>query len=260
MSALDASPPATGPRPGAVRNHYRYLLLEQLRIPVAVLSSALFPALSLLFFVVPFDYAQDPAQATRSVAQLCVFGVMTSLLFTFGIGVADDREKPWDPYLRTLPAPATARIAARLLCGLTFALLSVVPVLVVGALFTAASVGAGALLAGLAALLVGGVPFLLGGLAIGYSLPVKAAAPVTQLVFFPVAFGGGLLLPPELFPGWLQTLSALLPSRGARDLVVWAVAGESPAAPAVVAFVAWSLGTGALAVWAYRRDEGRRFR
>ena len=247
--------------PGAaVRAHYRYLLLEQLRIPIAVVSSATFPALSLLFFVVPFDWSADPEAATMAVAQLCVFGVLTGYLFTFGIGVADDREKPWDPYLRTLPAPATARITGRVLVGVTFGFLSILPVLVVGALFTSASVPPGTLLLGILAVLVAGIPFLLAGLAIGYSLPTKAAAPVTQLAFLPVAFAGGLLIPPQIFPGWLQVVSSLLPSRGARDLVVWTVVGAPPSMLALVMFVVWTVGLAALAMWAYRRDEGRRYR
>jgi ABC-2 type transport system permease protein len=239
--------------------HFRFLLLENLRVPIAVVSAAVFPALSLLFFVVPFDYSSDPAAATTAVAQLALFGVLSSFLFTFGVGVADDREKAWDPYVRTLPAAAAPRIAGRLLTGFAFALIAVVPVALVGGLFTDASVTPARLAAGLVALLVGGIPFLFGGLAIGYTLPVKAALPVTQLVFFPMAFAGGLFLPPTLFPAWLQTFSALLPSRGARDIVVWAVVGTPVDTMAVVAFVVWVLATAGLAGWAYRRDEGRRF-
>lgn len=250
------------PRPAVplIAAHVRYLVLEQLRIPMAVLSSALFPALSLLFFVLPFDWADDPGAATAAVAQLALFGVLTGFLFTFGVGVADDREKPWDPYLRTLPAPAWTRIVARLISGAFFALLSVLPVLLVGALFTAATVPSGRLLAALGTLVLGGFPFLLGGLAIGYSLPTKVALPVVQLVFFPMAFGGGLLLPPELFPGWMQVVSSLLPTRGARDLLVFSLGGPVPGVLTMLAFAGWTVLTALVAVWAYRRDEGRRFR
>jgi ABC-2 type transport system permease protein len=240
--------------------HFRFLLLENLRVPIAVGSAAIFPALSLLFFVVPFGYGDDVVAATTAVVQLAVFGVLSSFLFTFGVGVADDREKPWDPYVRTLPAPATPRIVGRLLTGFVFALIAVVPVTIIGALFTSAAATPLQFVGGLVALLVAGTPFLFGGLAIGYSMPVKAALPVTQLVFFPMAFAGGLFIPPTLFPDWLQTASALLPSRGARDLVVWAVVGTPPSTLALIAFAGWAVATAALAGWAYRRDEGRRFR
>ncbi|HVL84655.1 MAG TPA: ABC transporter permease [Pseudonocardia sp.] len=113
--------------------------------------------------------------------------------------------------------------------------------------------GTGSLLNGCGFAVVAVIP------AIGYSLPVKAALPVAQLLFLPLAFGGGLLLPPMLFPGWLQTVSMLLPSRGARDLVLWAL-GVPPSGVALATLAGWTLATAALAVWAYRRDEGRRFR
>lgn len=258
----EADPPTgTGVRPVSLTlAHTRVLLLENLRIPLSVISAGLFPALSLLFFVLPFGAALTPVGATTAVVQLVVFAVMNSLLFTFGVGVANDRETPWDPYLRTLPAGAGPRIGGRLLTGAVFAVLCVVPVVAVGALVTTAIASPAAVLRGAAALAVAGVPFLLGGLALGYSLPVKVALPVTQLIFFPVAFGGGLFLPPQLFPGWLQAASTLLPSRGARDLVVWSVVGTPPDGVALLTLGGWVALTAALASWAYRRDEGRRFR
>jgi hypothetical protein len=47
--------------------------------------------------------------------------------------------------------------------------------------------------------------------------------------------------------------------RGARDLVVRATTGTSPNGLALVVFAVWTVVTAAVAVWAYRRDEGRRF-
>ena len=147
-----------------------------------------------------------------------------------------------------------------MLTGFTLGLLSIIPVILVGALFTSATVTPTRLLLGIVALLIGALPFLLGGLAMGYALPVKAALPVVQVVFFPMAFAGGLLLPPQLFPGWLNAISVLLPSRGARELVVWATTGTPPNVLALVVLVVWAVALAALAAWALRRDEGRRFR
>ena len=240
--------------------HGRYLLVENLRIPIAVLSTAAFPALTLVFFVVPFAQTADPEASATAIAQLAVFAVMCGYLFNFGIGAADDRERPWDPYLRTLPAPAWPRIAGRVLNGLVFAAMGVLPLLVIGGLATSATATPLQLLLGLAALAVAGLPFLFGGLAIGYSMSVKAANAATQIVVFPVAFVGGLLLPPWLVPEWLRDVSTALPSRGARDLVVWAAVGPAPNITGLVVLAAWTVLTFGLAVWAFRRDEGRRFR
>ncbi len=45
-----------------------------------------------------------------------------------------------------------------------------------------------------------------------------------------------------------------------RGLVVPLLLGEPVLLRAVVVFAFWTLGASSLAVWAYRRDEGRRFR
>lgn len=241
--------------------HTRYLFLETVRIPIAVLSTMMFPALSLLFFVVPQSViADDPVAATGAAAQLSLFAVLSVVLFTFGAGVAEDRQTPWEPYVRTLPVGAVPRIAGRLLNGVAFALLGVLPVVVLAAVATAATLSPLRAVLGTLALVAGAIPFLGLGLAIGYGLPSKAAVPVAQLVLFPMAFAGGLFLPPELFPGWLDAVSRTLPSRASRDLVVGAVNGTPVGATTVLVLVVWGVTAITAAGWAYQRDEGRRFR
>lgn len=244
-----------------ILTHARLLFLETVRVPVAVLFNLVFPALLLLLFVVPVRaIADDPATATAATGQLTVFAVINTFLLNFGVGVAEERSRAWDPYLRTLPAGPVPRIAGRLLTGLAFALLSMVPVLLIAVLLTEASTTPGRLALGLLAVLVGTLPFLFGGFAIGYAFPVKAALPVAQLSLLPLAFAGGLFIPPESFPGWLNTVSQLLPTRAARDVTNWVVLDRPPSVLTVLALVGWIALTVLLAVLAYQRDEGRRFR
>lgn len=241
--------------------HTRYLLLQTVREPIAVIGALAFPALSMLFFVVPMrEVATNAAYATQATVALCFFAVMANCLFTFGVGVADDRARPWDSYLRSLPVSTGPRIAARLANGLCWSLLSMVPVLVIAATLTQATVTPGRFLAGLGTLALGAAPFLFGGLAIGYLCSAKVALAIAQVAMFGLAFGGGLFVPPSMFPGWLERLSLFLPSRGGRDLAMWASMGDRMPSSTVWCVALWSVGTLVAAVWAYRRDEGRRFR
>ncbi len=241
--------------------HTRYVALETVRVPIAVVGTVMFPVLSFLFFVVPFrEISGDPVASTAAVSQLGLFAVFSVCLFTFGVGVSDDRSTPWDPYVRTLPVGAGPRIVARLLNGVLFALLGLLPLLLAAALLTEASVTPTQALLGAGALAVAGVPLLFVGVAVGYSLPVKAAVPVAQVLLFPLAFGGGLFIPPEGFPGWLDTISRALPTRAGRDLVIAATTGADLPVSALPVLALWAAVAGGLAVWAYRRDEGRRFR
>jgi ABC-2 type transport system permease protein len=238
--------------------HTRYQFMETVRVPIALIGNGFFPAASMLFFVVPFA-GDHPVGATLATASMMTFAVMSSALFTHGIGVAEDRVQPWDPYTRTLPAGPWPRLGARILNSLLFTLVGVLPVLIISALFTEATVTPAQLALGVGALLLGSVPFQLLGLFIGYALPSKAAIAVVQLLFFPMAVGGGLLTNPMDAPAFIDAVAPFLPSRGAVELVWAAVGHGTPRTLAVVMFAVWTAVAGALAVWAYRRDEGRRF-
>jgi ABC-2 type transport system permease protein len=240
--------------------HTRYQFTETVRVPIAVIGTTLFPSLSLLFFVVPQSFAQDPALATAATAQLAVFAVMSVCLFTYGVGVAEDRALPWDGYTRTLPVGPAPRLIGRLLNGLAFVVLGLVPLVLLAWLLTAATLPLSRLALTAAALLAAGVPLFGLGISIGYSLSTKAALAVAQSLLMPLAFGGGLFLPPEMFPGWLNSISTWLPTRAGRDLVVTATTGLALPGTTMLVLGGWTLLTGSLAVWAYRRDEGRRFR
>lgn len=238
--------------------HARYQLLETLRIPIALIGTAFFPAVAMLFFVVPF-VGDDPVASTYATASMVTFAVMVSNLFQYGVGIAEDRAQPWDPYTRTLPAGPAPRLAGRILAGLTMMFVSLLPVVLIAALLTAATVTPTGFLAALGVVVVAALPFILMGLAIGYALPNKAALAVAQIIFFPLAFGGGLLSDPDQAPGFIQAIAPYLPTRGAVELM-WAAVGDFRIKPLSITMLAvWTVVMAALAVWAYRRDEGRRF-
>lgn len=241
--------------------HARYSLIETSRTPIALIGTLVFPTLSLLFFVVPQQVvASNPLYATQAVISMSVFSVMVGSLFSFGLGIAENREKAWDPYLRTLPAPGAARLTAHILSTGFLAVVGLVPLLAVGALMTAASAEPLRIVLGLLAVAVSALPFMLAGICIGYALPMKAAIAVVQIVFFALGFGGGLFLPPSMFPAWLNAVSEFLPSRQARDFVIWVVQGGELAPLTVLGLIGWTVGLLALALVLFRRDEGRRYR
>ncbi|WP_420114034.1 ABC transporter permease [Pseudactinotalea sp.] len=241
--------------------HAKYNILETIRIPIAVIGNLMFPTLAMFFFVVPQEVVtSDPLWSMMSVGGLAMFSVMSTFMFTFGVGVAEDRALPFDPYLRTMPAGAGPRMLGRILTGCVFALVALVPLGLVAGIFTAAAPTPLQLLLGVATLLAAGIPFLMLGLFIGYRLSSKAAIAVVQVILFPLAFAGGLFMPAEMFPSWLATASSFLPSRAGRDLVISALTGTEVYAYALPVLLGWGVLFTALAIWAYRRDEGRRFR
>jgi ABC-2 type transport system permease protein len=237
----------------------RFTLIETVRIPIAVIGTVFFPAITMIFFVVPFA-GDQPLAATFATASMVTFAIMTTNLFQYGIGIAEDRAQPWNPYTRTLPAGPGPQFAGRVLCGLLLTYVSLTPVVVIAAVATEATVEPVRLALAAGTVVIVAVPFTLMGLTIGYALPSKAAIAVAQVLFFPLAFAGGLLSSPGQAPGWVETIAPYVPTRGAVELM-WATVGPVEAdRTAMISFAAWSVVFAATAVWAYRRDEGRRFR
>ncbi|AOS65651.1 ABC transporter permease [Actinoalloteichus hymeniacidonis] len=241
--------------------HARYQVLENLRVPMAVVGFLVFPSLMMVFFVVPMPgVADDPVYSTNAAGQLALFSIVNVCLYTFGAQIAEERAKPWDGYLRTLAAGAVPRLGGRVLNGLFFALLGLIPVIGTAAVFTSAEAPVLRILLAVVLLLAIGIPFLLLGLAIGYLLSSKAVYVAVQLLVFPLGFAGGLFLPPQLFPDWLDTASQALPTRAGRDLVVAVLGNGQASITSLAVLLGWTLVFGAFAAFAFRRDEGRRFR
>ena len=91
-----------------------------------------------------------------------------------GLGVAEDRQLPFDPFLRSLPAGPAPRMVARVINGGIFALFGLVPLVVIGWLFTDATVTPTQLLAGVGTILLFAAAcgfFTLGTQYALYSLP-----------------------------------------------------------------------------------------
>lgn len=181
--------------------------------------------------------------------------------FQFGVGIATSRTTAWEAYLRTLPVGPATRLAGRVISALAFAAMTMGAVAVVAFTVYGVQMTPWRLLALGVALLLGSIPFALLGIAFGYWLSPRAALPVANLLYLPLAVGGFLWMrPTEDVPHDVDVASQLLPTRSWME-VLDAVATGDHRVPFhhVVALVAWGALFFALAWWGYRRDEGERF-
>lgn len=241
--------------------HTKYALVEQLRIPMAVIGGIGFPVLAFCFFVLPMaEVRNNPVYAMEAIFSMTVFAFMSNGLFSFGLDLAQQRALPWVPYLRTLPGPPSARIVGLIVQTLISALVAMVPVLIIGFLFTAATPDVVHTPLAILVVVATSIPSALIGLIIGTTCSSKAAIAVTQLVMFAMAFASGLFLPPLLFPGWLEVATRFLPVRAARELSVAVAQGTEVPLWSIPVLIGWTVVLAVVGVILYRRDEGRRFR
>jgi ABC-2 type transport system permease protein len=235
--------------------HARAMTLELLRYPSFSVPTLAFPALFFLLFVAP----RGDRDATLLLASFAGFAFLAVAFFQFGVGIAAERETPWERFLRALPAGASVRFAARLLSGTLFGLASAGLVALAAVASTDARLppvrwGALALV-----LVFGAVPFALLGIALGYWVTPRGALPVANILYLVLAFAGGLWTTPAHLPSAVASVSPLVPTRQFGN-VLWGAAEGRVWQPRnwLLLFV-WGLAFAVLAGWGYARDEGRRY-
>jgi ABC-2 type transport system permease protein len=236
---------------------YANASVQQLaRMPAYAVPTLLFPSLFFLLFGARFA-DDDPVWLTAGFAATAVLGVA---FFQFGVGLAIERASPWERYARTLPVGAPTRLAAQVLAATAFAAVSAGAVVILAAAVTGQPLRPLGYAALAVALLLGAVPFALLGIALGYVVSPRAALPVANLLFLPLVVAGSLWTPPERLPTSAERLTALVPTRAWADVLAPAAAGAPPPLAEVATLAGWSALFAAVAVLAYRRDEGERFR
>lgn len=239
------------------RAHARIALIDLLRSPGYVVPTVVFPAMFFALFDLQFARTQA-AVADAATLAFVAWAVAGVALYQFGVGIAAERGRPWERYLRTLPARAGVRFAARIATALVFATLAAICVGVVARAFTPIDLTLGQWFAVFAYGLGAGVPFVLFGIAIGYWCSARAAVPVATACNLLLAYAGGLWMPPQYLPAVVQRISPLLPTRQFADLL-WSVVGVGFPFHAVAGLASYAAAFAVFAWLGYRRDEGTRY-
>jgi ABC-2 type transport system permease protein len=236
--------------------HARATTLELARYPAFLVPTLLFPAAFFLVFAAPRSRT-DPGVEMATFAGFAVIGVA---FFQFGVGIATERASPWETYLRTLAVGPGVRLGARVLSALIFAAAAAALLVVVAVATTSVSLPP-ARWAGLAlVLLLGAAPFALLGIALGYLAPARGALPIANLLYLALAYGGGLWMRPSDLPSPVAAVSPYLPTRAFGDVLAATAGGRPIGLRATGGLALFTVVFAALAVFGFRRDEGRNFR
>jgi ABC-2 type transport system permease protein len=238
--------------------HARAETLQFARYPSYSLPTILFPAVLLLLFGRQFERGEPE----RLLAGFAATALLTVVFFQFGVGIATSRTTPWETYLRTLPVTAGTRLASRVLSALAFAAATIGAVVLVASAAYGVELAAWRWCALAVALLAGSIPFALLGIGFGYWLPPRAALPVANLLFLPLAVGGSLWVRPTQaeVPRPVDIASQCLPTRSWIEVLDSVATGDHPLPlHHVAALLGWTAVFFGFAWLGYRRDEGERF-
>ncbi len=240
-----------------LREHSRVALLDLLRSPGYVVWTVAFPAL--FFSLFDLGYARHGAGiAAYATLAFVVWAIAGVCLYQFGVGIAQDRGRPWERYVRTLPVSSGVRFGARIASAMVFALMAAGLVALEARVFTPIALSPAQWLLVLAYGIAGGIPFVLFGIAIGYWSSARAAVPLATAINLLLAYAGGLWMPPSVLPAFVQRISPFLPTRAFADLLWSVVDGSNPARP-IFTLAIYTVVLAALAARGYRRDEAKRY-
>jgi ABC-2 type transport system permease protein len=195
-------------------NETRFELLKLSRNRSYLFSMIGFPVIFYLLFGVTNKNAvfHGHTIARYLLAGYSCFGAMGSALFGIGAGLAFERGHGWLEMKRASPMPAAAYLLAKLCVSITFGVGITLLLMTLGTALAGVEISALEGLKLLAVIAGGVVPFASLGLVIGLLMPSNAAPGVINLVYLPLAFCGGLCMPIETLPHWLQVTAHGLPS------------------------------------------------
>ncbi|MEL6543598.1 MAG: ABC transporter permease [Myxococcota bacterium] len=203
----------------------RAVTLELLRAPEFIAPTLALP----VAFYVLFASMVPGADAARidMLARFGVFATMGPALFSFGAGVATERERGWLELLRISPAPAGAHLFSRVVA--TWLMTAASLALMYIAAFTVSGVRLPInVWAGLTVVhLLSALPFVFIGLSLGFMLSSRGAIAAANLALFGLAVVGGLWFPVRMLPSWLAQLAQLTPSYHLSEAARLLVSGSS---------------------------------
>jgi ABC-2 type transport system permease protein len=238
----------------------RIQLDELAHIPAFTAPSLGLPLITYLIFGLPAVHG-DPYTAAGVFVGFAAFALLGIVMFQFGVGIAADRSSAWERFVRTLPSSAAERFCARLLVALVFGAAALVPLAACALLTTPLHLSTLAWLRVLLALLVGAIPLGLLGIMLGYLLNERGALPITNLLYLPLSYLGGLFSASTSdLPELARHIAPWLPTRQWGDLLTqFGLGGQLPTRR-LLALAAYGVLFAAAASYGYRRDEQHQYR
>jgi ABC-2 type transport system permease protein len=267
MSAVADTELSTAPfLPMLARQSYAEFI-KLFRVPAFSTTSIVLPAMFYAFIGLG-QAKQTLGQGTHVtfgeyfLASMALYGVANVMVLGFGISMANERGQKQDLLMRSTPLSPLVFFAAKTLSALAIALMALI---VLGILAYASG---GAHLDASQWLTLGGramlcsIPFVGLGFALGYLAGPNSAPAVTNLIYLPTAFASGLFFPLSMLPEFLRNIAPYLPLyRGAQ--LVWESVGAPTNGDGLstdwLYMGAYTVAFFLLAVWAFRRDQGKKF-
>ncbi len=229
LSSTIAEP--SGPPAGIYGREIRAEFVKMLRNRAYSASAIGFPV---VFFSMFGSLNRHAGPAGHEVARYLLasyscFGAVGASLFGIGAGLAYERGHGWLELKRASPMPPMAYLLAKLGSSLIFSLVICLLLAALSPLIAGQSVASAAqVLKLLGVMAVGTLPFASLGLLFGLAVPPSAGPGFINLLYLPLSFFGGLWMPVDQLPHWMQAVAQYLPTYWFSRLALHALGFQTP--------------------------------
>jgi ABC-2 type transport system permease protein len=226
MSTAAITLPAA--RPSVLRiflTEVRYEFVRALRTKAYSMSVIGFPLVFYLFFAIlmnrnaPFH---GISFAKNMLAGYAVFGAIGASLFGIGVGLSGDLSAGWLELKRASPMPPIAYLLAKCVTAMGFATIIVTLLTVMGVGLGGVQISSSEYFRMIALVIAGSIPFACMGLLLALIAPFNAAPGIANMIYLPMSFLGGLWIPIEVLPGFLQKFAPIFPTYHLKQLMLGA--------------------------------------
>jgi ABC-2 type transport system permease protein len=237
-------------------------LLRLWRTPAFLIPSLVVP--SVLFGIAGLSKAKGlesgVSRPVYTLAAVATYGVVSVMLYSFGVGIANERGQRVNVLMRATPLPAAVYLLAKVLTALLSALVMLLILSAFAMLAGGVQLGVSVWAALIVSLVLGALPFILLGFALGLLVNPTSAAPLINLSFFIFAFASGIFVPLALLPTAIQNIAPYLPLYRLAQLAWDAVGAQAgPIGNAIWLLLLYGVLFLGLALIAYRFEERRSF-
>lgn len=194
------------------------------RQPGFWIPTVLFPAMLYAFFGAQ---SGGGLWAINAMASFSVYAVLGVSFFQFGVSAAQDRESPFATWQRTLPGGVAIQWIARIIAPLIFTTIAVMLVILLALVMVDVRLPVLAWTRLGAVCLASVVTATVMGIALGSVCSARAAVPLANLIYLPLAYLGGLWVPPFALPPIINAVSQWTPTRAMGELA-WASVNNAP--------------------------------
>jgi ABC-2 type transport system permease protein len=186
---------------------------------------------------------------------MTAFSVIGAAISTLGIRLSQERQQGWVSLLNTTPLPYSIYILAKMVAQSVLNIVIITVLFLVGGFAKSIDLSAAQWILSALWIWIGVLPFLAMGVWVGSFKNTEATIAASSVLHMGMAILGGLWMPLETMPQWIQNIGLWLPSYHYGQGAWGILAGEAPSLSILLILFAYLLVFIVLSVYNMKRQE-----